>query len=261
MIEFHKTAIVSDKAKIGDGTVIGPFVYIEDDVIIGDNCYIGPQVCIYNGARIGNNVKIYQSASVSHRPQDLKYNNEKSYLEIGDNTTVHEFVTLHRGTGENGITKIGANCLLMAYVHVAHDCIVGDGTILANAVQLAGHVEIGKNTTMGGAAVVHQFNKVGSFAMVRGGSKVAKDVPPYCMAADDPLKYMGLNKVGLMRRGFSNADISLIKDAYKILYYSGMNVSHALNELKFKYKNNKLVEDIILFVENSKRGIIPPNRV
>ncbi|HOJ36775.1 MAG TPA: acyl-ACP--UDP-N-acetylglucosamine O-acyltransferase [Ignavibacteriales bacterium] len=261
MIEIHKTAIVSDKAKIGDGTVISPFALIEDDVIIGENCYIGPQVCIYNGARIGNNVKIYQSASISHRPQDLKYNNEKSFVEIDDNTTVHEFATVHRGTGENGVTKIGKNCLLMAYTHVAHDCIVGHNTILANVVQLAGHVEVGNFVTVGGAAVVHQFTKIGSYAMVRGGSKVSKDVPPYCLAADDPLKYLGLNRVGLMRKGFTTDDLNLLKDAFNIVYYSGLNVSNALQELKNKFSNNNLVEIIINFIENSKRGIIPPTRV
>lgn len=261
MIEIHKSAIISDKAIIGDGTKICPFVVIEDDVIIGENCYIGPHVCIYNGARIGNNVRIYQSASISHRPQDLKYNNEKTYVNIGDNTTIHEFVTLHRGTGEKGVTKVGSNCLLMAYVHVAHDCIVGDNTILANVVQLAGHVEVGNFVTVGGAAVVHQFNKIGSYAMIRGGSKISKDVPPYCLAADEPLKYLGLNKVGLMRKGFSAEDLMLLKEAYNIIYYSGYNVSDALVELKNKYSDNNLVSIIIEFIENSKRGIIPPTRI
>lgn len=256
MLKIHPSAIVSKEAKIGDGTEIGPFALVEDDVVIGDNCYIGPQSCIYNGARIGNNVRIFQSASISHRPQDLKFGNEVTYAYVGDNTIIHEFVTIHRGTSETHETKVGSDCLLMAYVHIAHDCVIGNNVILANGVQIAGHVHIEDWASVGGMTPVHQFSKIGCHTMVGGGWRASKDVPPYILAGEEPLSYLGLNRIGLRRRGFTDQDLSDLKEAYRILYYSGYNVTNGLKVLEEKYPNHPLIKNIIEFCKSSKRGII-----
>jgi len=254
--EIHPTAIVSNKAKIGKGTVISPFVVIEDDVEIGENCFIGQGAGIYNGARLGNGVRVYQSASVSHRPQDLKYAGEQTYAYVGDNTVIHEFVTLHRGTVESGKTVVGANCLIMAYVHVAHDCRIGNNCILANSVQMAGHTHVEDFVTLGGLLAIHQFTRIGQHAMVGGGWRVPKDIPPYCLAGEDPLSYLGLNRIGLKRKGFTEDDLNILKDAYQILYNKSGNISQNRQKLREKYSNHKLVINVIEFAENSKRGII-----
>ncbi len=256
MNNIHPTALVSPKAELGNNIVISPYAIIEDDVIIEDNCEIGPFVTIYNGARIGKNVKIFQSASVANLPQDLKFEGEKSLLEIGDNTIIRESVTLHRGTSATGTTKIGKNCLLMAYSHVAHDCIVGDNCILANVVQLGGHANLGEWVIIGGGTPVHQFSNIGEHAMVGGGFRVVSDVPPFILAAKEPLKFNGINTLGLRRRGFSNQEIFTIKEAYKILYSPKLNLSQATEELEKQFPDNKYVKSIIEFVRNSSRGII-----
>lgn len=256
MNTIHPTAIVSSKAKLGDNNIIHPFTIIKDDVEIGDNCEIGPGAVIYDGARIGNRVKIYQNASISHRPQDLKFGNEKTYFYIGDDTVIHEFVTLHRGTKETGKSSIGKNCLLMAYAHVAHDCTIGDNVIFANSVQIGGHVHVDDWVIIGGTSAVHQFSYVGKHSMIGGNCTAVKDVPPFVIAGRSPLKYEGLNKVGLRRRGFSNEDIATIKNAYDIIYNSGLNVSQAVTKLEEEIASNKFVQDIISFIRTSKRGII-----
>lgn len=257
MSDIHPTAIVSKKAKIGNNVTISPFAIINDDVEIGDGSFIGPHVVVYDGARIGKNVKIYQGASIAHRPQDLKFKDEVTYLEIGDETVIHEFATLHRGTTATGVTKIGKKCLLMAYTHVAHDCKIGDNCILANGVQVAGHVEIEDYAIIGGLTPVHQFVKIGKHCMVGGGLRVGKDVPPYIMAAGEPLRYAGLNIVGLRRRGFSNEDIDALKQAYTIFYNSGLNFSQAKDRIMSSslYENSK-VKDVIDFFNKSTRGIL-----
>jgi UDP-N-acetylglucosamine acyltransferase len=252
---IHPTAIVSEKATLGNNITIGPFVIIEDDVEIGEGTSIGPHACVYNGARIGKNVKIFQSASVSNAPQDLKYANEKTYFYIGDNTVIREFVTLHRGTVDSGLSKIGSNCLIMAYAHVAHDCEIGNNCIIANSVQIAGHVKIEDWVIIGGGSLVHQFGIIGQHSMIQGGLQVANDVPPFVLAASIPMKYSGLNVVGLRRRGFTNEDIQIIKDAYKTLYHSGFNLSEAKIELKNKF-NNKHVETILEFLNSTKRSLL-----
>ncbi len=255
-MEIHKTAIVSSKAEIGKNIKVGPFSIIEDDVIIGDNCVVGPHVTIYDKARIGNNVKIYQGASVANHPQDLKFSNEDTLFEIGDNTIIREFATLHRGTVELGTSKIGKNCLLMAYTHVAHDCIIGDNCILANVVQLGGHVEIGDWVIIGGGSLVHQFGKVGEHAMIGGGYRAIADVPPYVMAAGEPLAYNGLNTIGLKRRGFSNEDIMRIKNIYTLLFSKKYNLSQAKALVKEEFSEDKYAIKILDFLEKSNRGII-----
>ncbi len=256
MNSIHPTAIVSSKAKLGDNNIIKAFTIIEDDVEIGNDCVIGPSAVIYNGARIANRVKIYQSASVAHRPQDLKFSNEESFFYVGDDTVIHEFVTLHRGTKETGFSRVGKNCLLMAYTHVAHDCVVGDNVILANGVQLAGHVHIEDWVIIGGMCGVHQFCTIGKHAMMGVNSVAVKDVPPFVLSGRVPLKFEGLNKVGLRRRGFSEEDINAIKKAYDLIYNSGLNVSQAAAKIELELNLNQHVQDIVKFVKASKRGII-----
>lgn len=256
MNTIHPTAIISSKAKLGDNNIIHPFTIIEDDVEIGNGCEIGPSAVIYNGARIGNRVKINQSASIAHKPQDLKFGNESTYFYVGDDTVIHEFVTLHRGTKETGFSRVGKNCLLMAYTHVAHDCVVGDNVILANTVQIAGHVHIEDWVIMGGESGVHQFCKIGKHAMVGVNSVAVKDVPPFVISGRFPLKFEGLNKVGLRRRGFSNEDIDIIKKAYDFIYNSGLNVSQGVVKAEAELGANQNVKDIIEFIRTSKRGII-----
>jgi UDP-N-acetylglucosamine acyltransferase len=240
---------------LGENVTLAPFSIVHDNVEIGDNSYIGPHAVVYDGARIGNGVKIYQGASVSHRPQDLKFNDEETYFYIGDNTTVHEHVTLHRGTVETGESRVGKNVLLMAYSHVAHDCQVGDNCILANCVQLAGHVHVEEWAIIGGDVSVHQFTTVGKHVMVGGGYRVVKDVPPYMLTAGEPLRYGGVNLVGLRRRGFSNEQINNIKRTYTTIYNPKYNVSQAIAVLK-EQPLDEISLGIVEFVKASKRGII-----
>lgn len=256
MSTIHPTALVSSKAKLGDNIEIGPYAVIEDDVEIGDNCKIGPHAGIYNGARLGNGVKIFQSASIANLPQDLKYAGEQTFFFIGDNTIVREFAALHKGTTATGKTVIGSNCLLMAYTHVAHDCIVGNNVIISNCVQVAGHVHIEDNVIIGGLSAVHQFGKIGQHAMVGGGAMANMDVPPYCMTSGYPARFLGLNIVGLRRRNFSNEDIEAIKEAYRILYNSGLIHTAALQKIKELYSDHPIVKNIIEFIDSCQRGII-----
>lgn len=256
MTNIHPTAIISPKAQLGENISIAPYTIVEDDVVIGDNCTIGPSVSIYNGARIGNHVKIYQGASISNHPQDLKFDNEESIFQIGDGTTVREFATLHRGTKESKISKVGKNCLLMAYAHVAHDCIVGDNCILANLVQLGGHVEIADWVILGGDTHVHQFGKVGQHAMVGGGFRVTSDVPPFILAAGEPLSYSGLNTIGLRRRGFANNEIMKLKEIYSYIFSKNLNLSQAKEKIREEFENDDLAKIVLDFIANSSRGII-----
>jgi len=256
MTNIHPTAIVSGKAKLGCNIIVSPYAIIEDDVEIGDDCSIGPHAVIYSGARIGNRVKIHQSASIAHVPQDLKFGNEESFFYVGDDTVVHEFTTLHRGTKETGFSRVGKNCLLMAYSHVAHDTTVGDNCILANGVQIAGHVSIEDWVIIGGMTPVHQFCNVGQHAMVGGGFRVTQDVPPFILTAGEPLKFSGLNIIGLRRRGFSNEDILVLKKAYNYLYDNSLNISQAKKIIKEELSGNIFVQKVLEFLEKSKRGLI-----
>ncbi len=256
MNQIHPTAIVSSKAEIGSNNVIGPYTVIEDDVIIGNDCIIGSHVGIYNGARIGNKVKIYQSVSVANHPQDLKFKNEETTFVIGDGTIVREFVTLNRGTSESGTSIVGENCLLMAYAHIAHDCVVGNNCIIANVVQLGGHVHIGDWAILGGGSLVHQFCKIGEHAMMGGAYRAVKDIPPYVIAAGEPLKYGGLNTIGLRRRGFSNEDIFKLKDIYSYIFSNDLNLSQAKQKVIEKYSDDKLAGTVLAFLDKSTRGII-----
>ncbi|MFH0734763.1 MAG: acyl-ACP--UDP-N-acetylglucosamine O-acyltransferase [bacterium] len=253
MTKIHQTAIVSPLAKLGENVEVGPYAVIYDDVEIGDGTSVGPHTCIYDGARIGKNVKLFQSVSVANAPQDLKYANERTYFYIGDNTVIHEFVTLHRGTVETGFSKIGSNCLLMACSHVAHDTVVGDNVIIANAVLLAGHVLVEDWVILGGLTPVHQFCKVGKYSMIGGAFRITYDVPPYVLAAGEPIKFMGLNLIGLKRRGFTSQQIQDIKNVYFILYLSKLNFSDAKRKIKDELGDNWAAKEILTFFETSTR--------
>ena len=257
---IHPTAIVSAKAHIADGVSIGPYAVVEDDVVIGTSTSIGPHAVVANGARIGNNCSIHNGAAVSTAPQDLKYKNEPTLLEIGDNTTVREFCTLNRGTIAHGTSVIGSDCLLMAYTHVAHDCTIGNKAILANVVQLAGHVTIQDWAIIGGGTMIHQFTTVGAHTMVGGGFRVTKDIPPYIMAGGDPVSFERLNIIGLKRRGFSQPAIDALNDAYRILYTSKLNVSQAVQKIKGTASITAEVQNLLDFIATSQRGIIPGYR-
>jgi len=249
-------AYVHPQAKIADNAVIEPFVTIHKNVEIGEGTWVGSNVTIMEGARIGKNCKIFPGSVISAIPQDLKFAGEDTIVRIGDNTTIREFVTINRGTKANFETVVGNNCLLMAYVHIAHDCIIGNNVILANAATLAGHIEIEDWAIVGGLTAVHQFVKIGSHTMVSGGSLVRKDVPPYTKAAREPLQYAGVNSIGMRRRGFSNDTINLIQDIYRYLYLRGLNTSQALRIIETELPATKERDEIIFFVNNSARGIM-----
>jgi UDP-N-acetylglucosamine acyltransferase len=249
-------AYVHPQAKIARNVVIEPFVTIHKNVEIGEGSWIGSNVTIMEGARIGKNVKVFPGAVISAIPQDLKFDGEETIAEIGDNTTVREFVTVNRGTVASGKTVVGKNCLLMAYVHVAHDCIIGDNCILANAVNLAGHINIEDFAIIGGLSAVHQFVNIGQHVMISGGSLVRKDVPPYTKAARNPISFAGINSIGLRRRGFSSEKISEIQDIYRTIFNKNLNVSQAVNYIETEMPATPERDEILSFIANSSRGIM-----
>lgn len=250
-------AYVHPQAKIADNVTIEPFVVIHKDVEIGEGTWVGSNVTIMNGARIGKNCRIYPGAVISAPPQDLKYRGEASTVTIGDDTVIREYVTLNRGTAlDKNTTAIGSNCLLMAYVHVAHDCIIGDNVIIANAVQLAGHINVYDYAYIGGTSAVHQFVEIGAHSMISGGSLVRKDVPPYTKAGREPLSYIGINSVGLRRRAHSAAIINQIQEIYRIIFLKKYNVTKALDIIEAEFAPTVERDEIINFVSNSQRGIM-----
>ena len=243
-------------AKIGNNVTIEPFSTIYDNVEIGDNTWIGPNVTIFQGARIGKNCRIFPGAVISAIPQDLKFKGEASVTEIGDNTTIRECVTINKGTVDRMKTVVGSNCLLMAYVHVAHDCILGDNVIIANSVNLAGHVTIEDWVILEGLAAVQQFVSIGAHAFITGGSLVRKNVPPFTKAAREPLQYVGINSVGMRRRGYSNETILEVEDIYRTLYVKGYNVTNAISVIEQEAPVSKEKEQILTFIRESKDGIM-----
>ncbi|HEY9123521.1 MAG TPA: acyl-ACP--UDP-N-acetylglucosamine O-acyltransferase [Bacteroidales bacterium] len=255
-MSFHPLTNVHPEAQIGQNVIIEPFATIEKDVIIGDGTWIGAGAVIRNGARIGKNCKIDSCASIAGLPQDLKFRGEYTTVEIGDNTTIREYVTVNRGTAAKNKTVIGNNCLVMSYVHVAHDCLIGNNVILAGYTGLAGEVEIGDWVITGGSTVVHQFVKIGAHAFISGGSLVRKDVPPYVKAAREPLAYVGLNSLGLRRRQFSNETINIIQEVYRCIYLRNMNHSQALEYIETNLPAIPERDEIVMFIRNSKRGIM-----
>lgn len=232
MSNISSLAYVHPNVEIKDDVIVEPFAYIEDNVVIGSGTRIMPHACVMSGARIGKNCTIFPNAVISGIPQDLKFENEESLAIIGDNTTVRECATVNRGTKSRGHTVVGNNCLLMAYSHVAHDCVLKDNVIIGNSVQIAGEVEVDDYAIISGGSLIHQFTRIGKHTMIQGGTKLGKDIPPYTLAGRDPVSYVGLNIVGLRRRGFTREQINGIQEIYRYLYMSGYNITQALEKFK-----------------------------
>ena len=249
-------AYVNPQAKVAPNVVIEPFVTIDKNVVIEEGTWIGSNVTIMEGARIGKNCRIFPGAVISAVPQDLKFAGEETIVKIGNNTTIREFVTINRGTRASYETVIGDNCLLMAYVHIAHDCVIGNNVILANAANLAGHITIDDWAIVGGMVAIHQFVRVGAHCMISGGSLVRKDVPPYYKAAREPLSYVGVNSIGLRRRGFTDEQITNMQDIYRIIYLRGYNVSQAVEIIEADVPATPERDEIISFINSSSRGIM-----
>ena len=249
-------ASIHPSAKLGANVHVDPFTMIHGDVEIGQGTWIGSNVTIFDGARIGENCKIFPGAVISAVPQDLKYSGEKTIVEIGNNTTIREFVTVNKGTVALGKTVVGADCLLMAYVHVAHDCVINNNCILANGVTLAGHITIDEFAIIGGLSAVHQFVHIGGHVMISGGSLVRKDVPPFTKSAHEPLAYIGINSVGLRRRGFNNDTIANIQEIYRTLFQKGFTVNKALTVIEAEVPQTEVRDEIMAFVKGSSRGIM-----
>jgi UDP-N-acetylglucosamine acyltransferase len=261
MNDIHSSAIVSPKAELGDNISIGPYAVIEAGAVIKDGVQISSHVVLGPGAIIGQRVKISPHAVIGTGPQDLKYNNEPTTAEVGEDTILREFVTINRGTKAHGLTKVGARCFLMAYTHVAHDCQVGNNVIMANSANLAGHVEVDDFAILGGILPVHQFVKIGAHSMIGGGFRVHQDVCPFALAADYPLRIVGINSIGLRRRGFSRETIRTLEKTYKILFFSGLNTSQAVGRLQQEIAIIPEVEMVLAFVRRSKRGLVKSRHV
>ena len=249
-------ASVSSKAEIGNNVTVEAFTSIYEDVVIGDGCHIGPNVTIYPGTRIGENCRIYPGAVIGAIPQDLKFGGEYTTVEIGNNTTIRECVTIHRGTTDKMKTSVGDNCLLMGYVHVAHDCTLGNHVILANYVGLSGHVTIDDYAIIEGKAAAQQFVHIGAHSFIAGASLIRKNVPPFVRAAREPLSYAGVNSVGMRRRDFSDTDVKTIEDIYRILFIQNNNISNGLQALSDELPDSDLKKMVVDFVKSSEKGII-----
>ncbi len=248
--------VLHPEAKIGKNVVIGPFTYIDHNVVIGDGTWIAPNVTIFEGARIGRNCRIFPGAVIAGIPQDLKYSGEETIVEIGDHTTIREYVTVNRGTSYADKTVVGSHCLLMAYVHVAHDCCLGDHVILANNVNLAGHVVIEDWAILEGLVAVQQFIRIGMHSFIAGGSLVRKNVPPYVKAAREPLSYAGVNTVGLRRRNFTTEQINHIQEIYRILFVKGYNTTHAIEVIENSMQESPEKSNILRFIKSADPGIM-----
>ncbi len=253
---IHQLAAVDKRAKIGKNVVVEPFTTIAADVEIGSGTWIGSNVTIMDGARIGKNCRIFPGTVISAIPQDLKFDGEDTQVIIGDGTTIRECVTVNRGTKALGYTKIGKDCLIMATSHIAHDCILGDNVIIVNGCGIAGHVEIGDFTVMGGLSAVHQFGKIGKHVMISGGTLVRKDIPPYIKVAREPMSYAGINSVGLRRRGFSNDKIFEIQKIYRYIFQMKLNVTQAMTFIEKEMLPTLERDEILEFIKNSPRGIV-----
>ena len=259
MTTIHETAIIDSSVELGLGVEVGPYTVIQGDVTIGDHCVIGPHVVISGKTTLGAHNKIFQFASVGEDPQDKKYAGEPTQLVVGDHNVIRENCTIHRGTAQDaGITQIGSHNLLMAYSHVAHDCMLGDHIVLANSATLAGHVTLGDHVILGGLSAIHQFCRVGAHAFAKGGSLVTQDIPPYLMVAGEQARPFGLNSEGLKRRGFSQDSIQILKRAYKILYRQGHRLEDALAAISEEANGDQAVLDFIDFIKASQRGIVRP---
>ena len=261
MNNIHPLATVHPDAKLGDNVEVGPYAYIAANVEIGDGCKILPHATIFDYVKMGKNCTVFPGAVIGAIPQDLKFDGEVTYVEIGDNVNIRECATINRGTKASGkgVTKIGSNTLLMSYTHVAHDCTVGELCILVSYVGIAGETDVDDWAILGGGTMAHQFSKIGKHAMVGGGSKINKDIPPFILCGRDPITFAGINIVGLRRRGFTSDQIRNIKDIYDIIYSSGMNVSDACARVEIGFPQSEERDTILNFIRNSKRGIVRSN--
>jgi UDP-N-acetylglucosamine acyltransferase len=256
MNQISPLAYVHPEAKLGDNNVIGPFCYIDRNTVIGNNNVFQNSVTINVGARIGNNNEVFPGASLSTKPQDLKFKGEETICEIGNNNSIRENVTISRGTASKGYTKVGNNNLLMENMHIAHDCVVGNGCIIGNSTKFAGEVIVDDNAIISATVLIHQFCRIGGYVMIQGGSRTSQDIPPYIIAGKEPIRYAGVNLIGLRRRGFSNELIQNIHEAYRIIYQSNNTRADAIQQIKEVIPMSPEIQYIIDFVEASQRGII-----
>ncbi|EFC75787.1 acyl-[acyl-carrier-protein]-UDP-N-acetylglucosamine O-acyltransferase [Segatella buccae D17] len=255
MNQISPLAFVHPEAKLGDNNIIGPFCYIDKNTVLGDNNVLQNSVTVHTGARIGNDNEIFPGASISTKPQDLKFKGEETICVLGNNNSIRENVTISRGTASKGTTTVGSNNLLMENMHVAHDCILGSGLIIGNSTKLAGEVTIDDNAIISATVLCHQFCHIGGYVMIQGGSRFSQDIPPYIIAGKEPIRFAGLNLVGLRRRGFSNDLIQHIHEAYRLLYSKGV-LAEGIQEIKNNLQMTPEIQYIIDFVKDSKRGII-----
>jgi UDP-N-acetylglucosamine acyltransferase len=256
MTHVHASAIVSPKAQLADDVTVGPYAVIEENVTIESGANIGSHVLLASGAVIGKNAKIAHGAVIATDPQDLKFGGEVTKAIIGDDTVVREYATINRGTKYHMQTVVGKNCFIMAYAHVAHDCIIGNNVIMANSVNLAGHVEVDEFAILGGVLPVHQFVKIGAHCMVGGGFRVQQDICPYALVGGYPLKVVGINSVGLRRRGFADDTIKRLEQTFKILFFSGLNTTQAVERIKNEIQMSPEIENVLTFLNRSNRGIV-----
>jgi UDP-N-acetylglucosamine acyltransferase len=254
--KIHPTAIVDPKAEIGDGTIIGPYCILGADVVLGANCWLQHHVTLAGPTRAGARNKFYAYSSIGQQTQDLKYQGEPTYLEIGEDNTFREFVTVNRSTTSEGKTRVGNGGSFLAYSHIGHDCTVGNRVIFSNNGTLAGHVQVGDEAVMGGLTAVHQFCRIGRFAITGGCSKIVQDVPPFMIADGNPAEIRGVNLVGLERKGFPSENVKLIKEAFRLIYRSKYNTAQAIAAIRRELPANEAVEQIVEFIEQSQRGII-----
>ncbi len=258
MADIHPTAIVDPAAELAEGVTVGAYSIIGGQVVVGPETEIGPHVVIKEYTTIGARCRIFQFAALGEIPQDLKFAGEVSRLDIGDDNTVREFATMHRGTsGGGGVTRVGNGNLFMAYTHVAHDCTIGDGVVMSNAASLAGHITVEDRAILGGFVVVHQFCRLGRHAFIGGASAVTRDVPPYSMAVGNRAKLVGLNLVGLKRSGFADATIQSLRQAYELLFTSGLNLKEAVAQVREDVSQTPEIQHLLRFVEGSERGLVP----
>lgn len=256
---IHPTAIIDPGAHIGVDCKIGPYTIIENDVIIEDRCDVGPHCQIAEGTRIGADSRIFNGAALGLIPQDKKFSDEKTFLHIGKNAFIREFVTINRGTEARGETRIGDNSWIMAYCHIAHDCILGNNVTISNNLAMAGHVEVGNFVTIGGIVPIHQFTRIGDYAMIGSTARPFMDVVPFALVGPEPTRIVGVNKVGLERRGFSDERRKNIDRAYKILFRKGLSLQDALLELEKSFQGQEDIENLISFIKKSDRGILRMN--
>ncbi|NLJ01715.1 MAG: acyl-ACP--UDP-N-acetylglucosamine O-acyltransferase [Bacteroidales bacterium] len=259
MTTVSSLAFVHPEAVLGNNVIVEPFAYIDRNTEIGEGSHVMAQATVLSGARIGKNCTIFPHATIAGIPQDLKFQGEETTAIIGDNTTIRECVTVNRGTASKGSTKVGSNCLIMAYSHVAHDCVLKDFVILGNTTQLAGEVEIDDFAILSGGTLVHQFSRIGAHVMIQGGSKIPKDIPPYVMVGREPIVYVGLNIVGLRRRGYTSERINSIQEVYRFLYMSGYNVTQATERIEKDLPESEERNHILEFIRSSSRGIVRGN--